>query len=340
MKNFRKINREEYKNLIDKVLFSTFFHGVEWHEFLEKEFKWLKFEYYSYKNEAILPLVRFKVFGKEKLISLPFCEYGGPLPLKQGIKFEEFEKDTLSEFGENIKKKSDFLKIKFHPEILKYFDKQQITKNIQDCNVFTSWIENLKNTNTEQLLASFRKTLRYEIRDAQQKDLLIKKCENLKELKQFYNLYVANLKRKKTIPYPFSIFEFLHHDPDTEIILAFFKDGVIGGNLFVNYGKFIHYFFSASDYNYKDFGVSCLLLWSKMKNLIGQDKILDLGATPKDSSLDVFKRGWGGKEYPILQLGIKKNSEGLRASKLRIIWGLLPNFLVKKLSQNLIKYRL
>lgn len=333
MKNFRRIDKKEAQKLLDKVPFKTFFHSLQWHEFLEKEFRWMKFEYYTYNDEALLPLARFKVFGKEKLISLPFCEYGGSLPIKSGIKFEEFEKDIFSEFKENIK-------IKFHPEILKYFGKQQTTKNGQNCDVFTSWIENLKNTNEEQLLASFRKTLRYEIRDAQQKDLLIKKCENLKELKQFYNLYVINLKRKKTVPYPFSIFEFLYHNPDTEIILAVFRDKVIGGNLFVNYGKFIHYFFSASDYNYKDFGVSYLLLWSKMKDLIGRDKILDLGATPKDSSLDVFKRGWGGKEYPILQLGIKKSSEKLRVSKLRNLWGLLPNFAIRKLGPLLIKYRI
>ena len=44
MRNFQKIeNKEEVRNLLDKVLFKTFFHKLEWQEFLEKEFKWLKF---------------------------------------------------------------------------------------------------------------------------------------------------------------------------------------------------------------------------------------------------------------------------------------------------------
>jgi hypothetical protein len=325
---FTRLPKQEYKNLFDKALFSTFFHSIEWQEFLENEFKWLKFEYHLYKDEALL------IFGRvgDKLISLPFCEYGGPLPLKQEISFNKLKDDVLSEFGENIK-------IKFHPEILKYFRDLENNQNTESDN-FTSWIEVFKNTTEELLLDSFRKTLRHEIKNAQKENLAIKKCENSKELKEFYNLYVANLKRKKTIPYPFSVIKFLCENRGVEVILAIKNDKVIGGNLFIHYGKFVHYFFSASDLKYRSLGMNYLLLWTKIKSLIGQDKILDLGATPKDSSLDVFKRGWGGKEYPIIQIGIKKNFEALRASKLRNVWGLMPNFVVKKLSSFLIKYRL
>jgi hypothetical protein len=338
MNNFQKISKEEYQNFFNKALFGTFFHNLEWHEFLEKEFKWLKFEYYRYKDEALL------IFGRvgDKLISLPFCEYGGPLPLparlssgeggKREINFDEFKDNVLSEFGENIK-------IKFHPEILKYFRGSENNQNTESNN-FTSWIEEFKNATEELLLGSFRKTLRHEIRNSQKENLAVKKCENLKELKEFYNLYIANLKRKKTIPYPFSVVEFLYKNRDTEIILAVKSNKIIGGNLFINYGKFVHYFLSVSDLKYRDLGPNYLLLWTKIKGLIGQDKILDLGATPKNSSLDVFKHGWGGKEYPIIQIGIKKSSEALRTSKLRDIWGLLPDFIIKKMSHFLIKYRL
>jgi len=338
MNKFQRLTQIEYKEKLEKTLFKTFFHNPEWHDFLEKEFKWLKFEYYLYgsnrrdgKDEAILPFARFRVLGKEKLVSLPFCEYGGPLPLRNEISFDEFFIDAISGFGKNIK-------IRFHPGLLDYFIVPDPAPFIS--NMTTNWIKDLITVDEKQLLASFRKTLRYEIRDARQKNILIKKCENAKELKQFYGLYFANLKRRKTVPYPFSIFEFLYHNPNAEIILAALNGKIVGGNLFLNYGKFTHYFFSAFDYYYRDFGISYLLVWDKIKNLIGQDKILDLGASPKDSSLDIFKRGWGGTEYPILQLGIKRSEESLRLSKLRNIWSLLPDFVVKKLSPRLIKYRL
>lgn len=355
MNNFKRLTQIEYREKFEKTLFKTFFHNPEWHDFLEKEFKWLKFEYYQYKDEAILPLARFKVFGREKLVSLPFCEYGGPLVLKSGINFEKFETDALSEFGDNIK-------IKFHPETLKYFTTSNIqhpTSKIQNLksnieypisDTYTNWIENLETASQEQLLDSFRKTLRHEIRDAQNKGVEIKKCSSVEELKQFYKLYITNLKRKKTVPYPFAVFRFLFGWPEAEILLVVLDGKIIGGNLFLNYSKFVHYFFSATDYKYREYGAAYLLLWGKIKSLIGQDKILDLGATPKNSSLDIFKSGWGGKEYPILQIGAKKSpahakasadrEESLRSSKLRNVWGFLPNFVIKKLSSKLIKYRL
>jgi len=332
---FTKLSKQEYKKLFEQTLFKTFFHGVEWHEFLEKEFKWLKFEYYLYKpacpiggDEAILPLAKFKVFGKEKLISLPFCEYGGPLPLKGDINWDNFSRDVFNEFGNNIK-------IKIWPDI------SNISGNPPGTSSSSSyWLRNLGNISEQELLDSFRKTLRHEIKNAQEHNLEIKKYSNEQELKQFYDLYVANLRRKKTIPYPRPLIQFLCKNPSSELLLAIYKGKVVAGCLFLNYGVFVHYFLSASDYRHRNLGANYLIIWEKIKSLIKQDKILDLGASPQGSNLEIFKRGWGGTEYPIYQIGAKKSEEHLRSSKLRNIWGLLPNSVIKNLSRYLIKYRL
>jgi len=326
MKNFVKINKKEATDFYNKAPFKTFFHNPEWQEFLEKEFKWLKFEHYLYKparpvggDEMLFTLAKVGT----KLISLPFCEYGGPIPLKENFNIEQFEKDVLEEF-ENIK-------IKFHP---------QIKPGNPDSEVSTHWVEDLKNLNAEELFASFRKTLRHSIKNAENQGLEIKKCSDLKELEQFYNLYLINLKRRKTVPYPINIFKFLFNNSDAEILLAVYKGKIVAGDLFIHYDKFVHYLFSASDYKYRNLGPSYLILWEKLKSLCGQDKIFDLGVAPRDSDLEIFKKGWRGKEYPILQIGIKRSEEGLRSSKLRNIWGLLPGFIIRKFSPFLIKYRL
>jgi hypothetical protein len=319
MNSFRKINRREYDGLFDQAPFRTFFHGTEFHEFLEGKFKWLKFDYYLYDDQYLFPIAKV---GK-KLVSLPFCEYGGPISLKENINPNEFNKDVLSEFKK--------IKIKFHP---------QIKIGNQNSDVSTHWIENLRNTSEQELWDSLRKTLRHEIKKAQDYGLVVRKCENIKELKHFYDLYVANLKRKKTVPYPWGVIQFLYKNPSSELLLAFYKDKIIGGDLFLHYSGFVHYFLSASNYKYRNFGTAHLILWEKMKGLIGQNIIFDLGATPKDSPLNIFKAGWGGKEYPILQIGIKRSAEGLRSSRLRNVWGLLPNFIIKVISPFLIKYRI
>lgn len=350
MTKFQKIDKAEVKRLLNKALFKTFFHSPEWQDFLEKQFNWLKFEHYLYRDEFLFALGRV---GR-KLISLPFCEYGGPLPLKKDINYEQFEKDVLEEF-KNIK-------IKVHPRIFDYFKNSEFRIQNLESGVFTHWIEDLDRKSEKDFLKSFRKTLRHSIRNAQKKDLEIKKCQNLAELKQFYNLYVDNLRRKKTVPYPFSIIKFLYNNPDSELLLAWHKGKIIAGDLFLHYGGlaphlyrgrtpdtssgkkkgggFIHYFLSASDYKYRNLGASYLILWNKIKTLIGKDVIFDLGAAPKGSVLETFKRGWRGKEYPVLQIGIKRSEERLRSSKLRNIWSLLPNFVIKIISRYFIKYRI
>ena len=108
---FTKItNKNEWHGLLCKVLFNTFFHNVEWEEFLEKQFKWLKFERYLYGDSAVLSLAR----AGNKLISHPFCEYGGPLPLAEKIDYEQFKGDLFSEFNGSIK-------MSLHPRLFDYF---------------------------------------------------------------------------------------------------------------------------------------------------------------------------------------------------------------------------
>ncbi len=320
MKNFRKISKKEAADLYNKALFKTFFHSPGWQDFLEKEFKWLKFENYLYKNELLFTFANTGV----KLISLPFCEYGGPLPLLQKADFENFNKDVLEEF-KNIK-------IKFHPLVFGGND---------TVDVLTHFIEDLDKKDEEIVRVSLRKTLRHSIRNAQENKLEIKKCSNLEELKKFYDLYISVLKRKLTVPYPFSLIRFLYAQPETEILLAFYKNKIIAGDLFLHYDGIVHYFLSVSDYKYRNLNAGYLILWEKIKKSLGRDyKIFDFGAAPRGSDLEIFKRGWGGKEYPIFQLGIQRSEEGLRLSKLRNIFGLLPKFVIKKISPLLIKYRL
>ena len=51
MATFRKIeNLKEWQALLEKALFKTFFHTLEWESFLEQNFKWLKFERYIWSG--------------------------------------------------------------------------------------------------------------------------------------------------------------------------------------------------------------------------------------------------------------------------------------------------
>lgn len=335
MNYFQKIeNKTDWQNLLDRVLFKTFFHNPDWEEFLTNNFKWLKFEHYLYKEEALLTFGKYKILGKEKLISHPFCEYGGPLPLKGEIDGMEFKKNLFSSF------KNQF-KISFHPQIPKYFTNLGLKE--PDSSRDTYFIENIQQKNENEIFASFRKTLRHSIKRAMEQDFKIVRCKDQEQLKVFYNLYLKISKSHKTIPYPFSFLEKIFNSDHAEIILAKHNNKIIAGSLFLFYDKFIHYFLNASDKKYKDSGVNHLILWNQIKKFLQKNyHIFDLGGTRRGSSLEIFKKGWGAKTYPIFELKNYDSTgeEKIKKSKLRNLIVFLPNFLIKTCNNSLLKYKL
>ncbi|MBI2625241.1 MAG: GNAT family N-acetyltransferase [Candidatus Nealsonbacteria bacterium] len=325
---FLKItNKNEWQDLLNKVFLKTFFHNQDWEEFLEKEFPWLKFEHYSYGDKALLSLARVRVFGKEKLISHPFCEYGGPLPLVQSIDWAIFEKDLLEEFKEP-------LRIRFHPKVV-----GGLTSGFRQAEINTYFIEDLHIKTKEQLLNSFRKTLRHLILGKH--PINIGLLENDDDLKYLYKLYVQTAKRNMFLPRPFSFFRFFRNSKDAKIVLARHRNKVIAGSIFLFYDKFIQYALNASDWRFGNFYPNHLILWQEIfENAGGKYEVFDLGGTGVGSELEVFKSGWGAKKYPIFEISNVKKEGHFRGSKLRKILPFLPDFLFKKLSSRLLKYKL
>lgn len=336
---FLKIDdKQEWRVLLSKTLFRTFFHNPEWEEFLEKNFSWLKFEHYNWQDKALLSLARVKVFGKEKLISHPFCEYGGPLPMVDKIDIREFKQNLLSEFKYPIR-------ISFHPQLFNYF--QGDPKNEFGPSERVSYWEHgqldLREGRHGQL--DLRKTTAHEIEKARGNSLKIEECQNSEDLQSFYNLCVKSAKKHRVPVYPFSFFEYFFVLsqavlPEAKIVLAKKNDRIIAGSVFLFYGKFVHYFQNAIDEKYKNLGANYLILFDQINKFLAENKIFDFGGTRIGSPLEVFKKGWGGKPYPIFELKNYKEELSLRGSKLRYIFGWLPPFLIKKISPGLLKYKL
>ncbi len=328
---FVKISdKREWQDLLGKVFFKTFFHYEGWEDFLEKNFKWLEFERYKYKDRALLSLAR----AKGKLVSHPFCEYGGPLPLKEKIDFEEFKKDLLSEFKEP-------LSVSFHPRLSEYF--QGLEGSAESLSNSAYFIEGLDSKNSSEIFNSFRKTLRHSLKKALDSGLQVSECRDKKELGEFYKIYLKTEKRHCSVPYPFSFFEYFFDSSSAEVILARYKERIVAGSCFLFYGDLIHYSKNASLEKYRDLNANYLILWHQLeKHSGGRYRFLDLGGTGKNSQLAVFKRGWGSREYPIFELKNRQDSGKSRAGKMKLRKALclIPPFLSRKLSNYLLKYRM
>lgn len=316
-------NKNEWQGLLDKVLFKTFFHNMEWEDFLEKNFKWLKFERYVYDNKDRLLLSLARV--GDKLISHPFCEYGGPLPLAEKIDGQIFKQDLFSEF-------SVFVKISFHPKLSNYFQNEPRTALDLSGRV-SYFLEGQPN---------LRKTTRHEIEKAELNSLSFELCEE-KDLKEFYNLHVRSAKKHRIPAYPVSFFDYFLNSGQAEIILAKKNNLIIAGSVFLFYDKFVHYFQNAIDEKYKNLGANYLILWRQIQKCLQDGRVFDFGGTRIGSPLQTFKQGWGGREYPIFELTNQMSAlaqAGSTPKILRNVFGLLPPFLIKKLSPRLLKYKL
>lgn len=321
---FLKIeDKTKYQDLLDKVLFKTFFHFLEWEEFLEKQFKWLKFERYVYDNSALLSLARVGA----KLISHPFCEYGGPLPLAEKIDGLAFQKDLFEEFKAP-------LKISFHPYLLNYFKGYNANQGQRE----TYLLEQIQSLDPDNIGDRNR---RRAVQTARESGLIDEKCEKIDDLKTLYNFYVKSLKKHSALVYPFSFFEFFFQNPNAEILLVKKEKKTVGGNIFLFYDKIVHSFLCGFDEKYKKLGAHSLVLWLEFSRKRREGlKAFDFGATKKSSSLSDFKSRWGANAYSIFELKNYAGDSKLKDSFLRDVWGCLPSFLIKKLSPRLLKYKL
>jgi len=86
MNIFRTINnKSDWEQLLSQASFHTFFHNPLWEAHLENTFSWMRFEHYVWRDQALLSVARCRYLGKEKVVSHPFCEYGGAATNRQGI---------------------------------------------------------------------------------------------------------------------------------------------------------------------------------------------------------------------------------------------------------------
>jgi len=325
---FLKIeDKKEWQGLLDKVLFKTFFHSWEWENFLEENFPWLKFERYNWQNKALLSFARARMGSQEKLVSHPFCEYGGALPLVQEIDGSAFQKDLLEEF------KTPF-RISFHPYLLNYFKGFDITDSPRE----TYLLEGIGDLNVETVGDRNRHRQKNK---ALESGLAVEKCRTENDLKILYDFYVKSLKKHRTLVYPFSFFKLFFKNPQVEILLVKHKEKTVGGNVFLFYDKIIHSFLCGFDEKYRKLGAHTLVLWSELKRGQGNGfRTFDFGATKKGSSIGDFKNRWGAVSCPIFELKNYTGESKLKNSFLRDVWSWLPASLIKRLSPRLLKYKL
>ena len=174
----------------------------------------------------------------------------------------------------------------------------------------------------EEMLASFRKTLRHILNYQEARPPLggmasqIYVTANENETRATYKIYLRTMREAMNLCLPWQVFK------DAGEVFVY-KNGetVLGFAMFQKLDKTVRYHLAGTTREGKKINVAHKLLWHAM--CYYQDlgfKEMWLGPTGAESSLVDFKRGWRGIEHPIYPVGDQVANKFLRRSKFRKLW--------------------
>lgn len=335
-------NKKYWEDFLFQIEEKTFLQSWDWGEF-QKNLgnKIWRFGIYDEKGEILGVSLIIKIKAKRgTFLFLPH----GPL-----IKYQtkSIKKELLREFLEKLKEigkkeKVNFIRIspiwEKNRENIKIFKELGFRSAPLHMHPEITWELDLTKPE-EDLLMRMRKTTRYLIRQAlKNKKIEISKSKNIEDLKKFYELYMATVKRQHFIPFSFEYIkkEFESFVKDDQILIFFgeYKKDIVSSAIILFWQNIAFYHHGASLLKYHKIPVSYLLQWEVIKEAKkrGCRKYNFWGIVDLENKkhpwwgLSLFKIGFGGKKKEYV-----KTQDFILSKKYWINW-LIEN--LRKIKRN------
>lgn len=298
-------NANKWDKLVEKTSNSSVYHLWDWGEALSSAYGYQRYYLAAIQKSTIiggLPLIHVKSWlFDDKLISLPFCEYGGPL-----VNSELSDEETRQVI-KSLLNATDKLARTLH---VKYVQIRKPTAMIVEGVMNTQGYTNFQRYVTfqtdltrelDEIWANVHKPKRKAVRKALKSGVVAKEIERAEQLKTYYMLYLKDMKRQGSPPHKYKFFKRLYNafffKGRMKILLTEYKGKLIGGRISFCYGKRIFNWNNVVDTKYRSLNPNSLLLWNIIEWGVenGYHK-LDFGRTRKGTTIYDFKRDWGGRE--------------------------------------------
>jgi len=295
---------------------------------------------------GVLPLIyiRSRIFA-DKLVSLPFAEYGGPL-LRDSIESSD-KKSALTVFSERVSALAEGLGVD-------YVDLRQprfpLALRVPTCvskplRRYVTFVLDLTKGESE-LWRSLDKKCRNAVRRARKVGVKIKEVD-FDDVGQYYRLHLLTESRHGSPPHSEAFFRNVldaFRPEGLRMTLALYDGQAIGGIMAFYLGKRIYWFNNVLDREYARLNPTNLLLWHLIEWGLQNDfETLDLGQTrPAETGTYSFKRGWSGREVQLEnQVLMMKNAEvpdplQRKYVILSRLWSMLPQALVSHVGPSII----
>ena len=299
---------DEWNEFVENTSLGSLYHMWEWGETLSSICGYRRYYLSAVQQErmvGILPLIHVKsiLFGN-RLISLPFCEYGGPLVVSDGGAQEK--KRVMKALVNDANKLARTLGVGY-VEMRKPVTED--AEEIMNAHGYTRLRRYVTfrldlTKDPDGLWANMHKSTRKAIRKALRNEVTTEKVEEEAQLRAFYMLYLRDMKRHGSPPHEYALFKKLfdsfQEDSRMRVLLAKYRGHFIGGRIVFCDGRTVFCWNSVSDVKYRNLNPGNLLLWETIEwGLKNSYQFLEMGRTRKGTTVYDYKKGWGGQEVSL-----------------------------------------
>lgn len=340
------INDDDWGRAINLTNNKTFFHTSAWLNCLSSTYRLPRFNLAAIDantGQVSTLLCLFYVGSRlfsHRLISTPFCEYGGPVFLRDS----NLEESLLS-----LNTAVGQLKANHHASYIEYRTDAIQAKALHTIELkhSASYLTFRLSGASKDIWEKMDRKLRNIIRKAESSGLKVKKLETSSELADFYDLYARTQTRRGSPIHPYSLFEYLHdRAPNSFSIWMAVKDkNPISAIALGSVSNRHNWWMNVNDPSFKQLNGTSLLLWHFISENADRDSKfeLDLGRARSGTSIYDFKKQWGGIAVELIHLTSGSESVSLvdpNQTRFKIvsnIWKLMPISLAKRLGPKVMR---
>lgn len=325
-----KKDEKEWDAFVRKQDDGTFFHLIGWKNVIEKTYKHKSYYFVAKEDDkikGILPLFLKKsaFFGK-KLISVPFCDYGG-VCANDGQ-----TKNLLIEEAKKITKEKN----------VDYLELRHLHGNCDGLiakDIYFTLILDLQQ-DSDFLWMNFSKKVRNAIRKAIKSDLEV--AMGREYINEFYDIFSKNMRDLGTPVHSFGFFRsILQEFPNqANILITCYEGKTIGAIFLLQFKDTVYATWASSDRRYFHLNPNNILYWKAIKYSSENGfKHFDFGRSKWNSGTFRFKKPWGAipkQLYYLYYLNSLDNMPNLdpsnpKYSTLTQVWKRLPVSIATKI---------
>lgn len=309
------VERARWNGLVTKSDHSRVYHLHQWGTLLE-EVHGHRLVYLQ-EDEGVFPLacIKSSMFGN-RLISLPFADYGGLCSQNMTTA----EKLILQSTEIARQMGADFIEIRCpHQQHFDLLERHGFVRR----DDYITFVLPLDKT-IDELWKGIGDKNRNMIRKAERSGVNMIQAEKKADLRAFYSLYCATMKKLGSPPQPYLYFDKmweLFFPGKLSLILARLKDKHVAGGMFLLHQGTIHHAYSCSLREYLSLSPNDLIQWRIIRwgNEQGY-RYLDFGRTREGEGTALFKRRWGGQSVPMPYFYRSYNSDIKRRPEMQYDW--------------------